>query len=65
MNGVTSTTKLIGMLDTRNCSSATVEKTMRKVYGYLTYFETGENTITATAKFTKPTSDITVTLEVI
>ena len=65
VSGVTSAIKLIGMLDTRDCSSEDAEKETKKAYGYLTYFETGENTITATAKFTKPTSDMTITLEVL
>lgn len=60
VSGVTSAIKLLGMLDTRDCSSEDDEKAMKKAYGYLTYFETGENIITATAKFDKPAVDVTI-----
>ena len=63
VSGVTADTKLIGIPDTRECVDATAESAMKKAYGYLTYFETGVNTVTATAKFEKPTVDISVIFE--
>ena len=65
VSGVTASTKLFGMLDARNCADADTEKAMKKAYGYLTYFETEANIITATAKFEKPTVDVNVIFEVI
>ena len=60
VTGITAASVLSGALDTRNCEDENAEKAMKKAYGYLTYFETGADTITATAKFNKPAVDVTI-----
>ena len=60
VTGMTAASVLSGALDTRNCEDENAEKAMKKAYGYLTYFETGADTITATAKFNKPAVDVTI-----
>lgn len=60
VNGITSSSLPIPMLDTRNCTDVNNEKTVKREYGYLTYFETSTNQIQIYAKFQKPTVDLTV-----
>ena len=63
VEGITADDVPLPMLDTRNSTSLDDEKAIKKSYGYLTYFETGEGTITVTAKDQKPTVDLTVALK--
>lgn len=46
-----------------NGSNETESKAKQKAYGFVTYFDSGNNTVTATCKYKKPESDFTVGLK--
>ena len=43
-----------------NGTNKTDSKARKKAYGCITYFESGEGTVTATCKYDKPASDCTI-----
>lgn len=53
----------IPLLDPTSASSKTEEDNLKKNFGYISYFDTGNGTITFTAKFTKPSVDLSINLK--
>lgn len=60
VTGMNSTDNSLPSLNVTSATSEANRRNMQIQYNYLWYFDIGNNQITATAKFTKPTMNLTI-----
>lgn len=61
--GMTAEDRPIPLLDVSGATSWAEEKRLRKNYGYISYYDTADGSITFTCKHMKPTLDLVVGLK--
>lgn len=63
VTGMTANDLPVPLLDVSKATNWANEKLLRKNYGYISYYDTAEGSITFTAKHMKPTLDLTIGLK--
>lgn len=53
----------VPLLDVSSAASLSEEKTLKKQFGWISYYDTADGSITFTAKYRKPTVDLSVGLK--
>ena len=63
IDGITESDLPVPLLDVSGAESLSEEKTMKKQFGWISYYDTADGSITFTAKYRKPTMDLSVGLK--
>ena len=63
IDGITESDLPVPLLDVSGAESLSEEKAMKKQFGWISYYDTDDGSITFTAKYRKPTMDLSVGLK--